>query len=320
VDGKIILFDRRHFKFFILNKDGKFLYSFGKRGEGPGEIKHMLNFYLVGDRILTYDLGKINFFSLDGKFEKAVPTSSTIGLAPIIFIDENRYVKTRIEPALNARPQSLEIYDLATKTTTYLEGKTPEVDKKEGRRGVMVMIQIGAGPVERTPGFVVGHFGDKLLWGKNDNYLIRSCNFSGKELFSFSLENREQKKITEELKERIASRAQFRTTGGGSPDDFKKRFMKSIPDVCTYFSQVVSGKNGLIYVYVSDAARENGQEIDIFSPEGKYLYQADIAFPEGQRIISNGLVFKDDNLFFVMEDEEGELSFNKYRVTTPPAK
>jgi hypothetical protein len=317
-NGDIYLFDRRHFTFFVLDKNGKLKFSFGRKGEGPGEIKFMLSFFLVGDVLVVSDMGKVHYFGLDGKFKKSIPTTSTMGLAPLLFIDENRLVKTRIVPGFNIVPESLEIFNLTANTSIYLEGEPVPDNKKTSPSGVMVIINIGSAEVERNPNFVIGKFGNKLLWGKNDTYLIKACDLSGKEQFSFSVEGRERKKITQKYKEQVVSRMTFRTSSGPSPEEIKKRLIKSFPDESTYFSQVEAGNNGLIYVYVSDAVREYGQEIDIFSSTGKYLYHADIAFPGAARILANGVVFKDNFLYLVLEQESGDLSFQKYSIKTPP--
>ena len=317
-NGDIYLFDRRHFKFFVLDKNGKPKFSFGTKGEGPGEIKYMLGFFLVDHGLVVSDLGKIHYFNLEGKFEKSAPTSSTIGVAPLLFIDKNRLIKTRLGLGLNAAPEALEIFDLAAKTSSYLAGEPVPANKKSQNQGVMVMISIGNSELERKPGFVVGKFGDKILWGKNDTYLVKACDFSGKELFAFSLEGRKRKKITREYKELAVSRMTFRTQGGPSEEEIKKRLIKSFPDESTYFSQLEPGHDGLIYVYTSDAVRENGQEIDIFSSSGQYLYHAEIALPAADRIVANGVVFKGDFLYLVVEEASGELSFRKYGIQNPP--
>ncbi len=317
-NGDIYLFDRKHFKIFVFDNQGKPKFTFGKRGEGPGEIKYALSFYLVGKYLVVSDLGKIHYFGLDGKFIKSVPTHSTIGMAPLLFIDENRYVKTRMGEGLNSAQEALEILNLNTKNSIYLEGEPVPTDEKSVNRGVMVRISIGNAEMERSPGFVAGEFGGKLLWGKNDTYLVRVCDFSGKEQFAFSLEGRKLKKLTQKYKEQIVGRMRFRLSGGPSPEEIKKRFISRMPDECTYFSQIASGPKGLIYVYVSDAVREKGQEIDIFSPTGEYLYHADIDFPEATRIVANGIVFKGDFLYVVVEEESGDFSFRKYSIRTPP--
>ena len=40
-DGRIYVLDSKNFKIYIFNKEGKFISSFGRRGEGPGEIRNL---------------------------------------------------------------------------------------------------------------------------------------------------------------------------------------------------------------------------------------------------------------------------------------
>jgi hypothetical protein len=316
-NGDIYLFDRTHFKFFVFDKSGKPKFTFGKKGEGPGEIKVMLGFFQVGNNIIVSDMGKIHYFGLDGKYLKSISTSSTIGMAPLLFIDENRLVKTRPSLDILSGTEALEIFNLIAKTTLYLDGKPVPDDQKNVDRGTRIIIRAGNSGNESRISYVAGKAPGKLLWGKNDTYLIRSCDYSGKEQLAFSVEGRKLKKITREFKEKSVARMRIRTSGEPSVEEIKKRMMSRIPDESTYFSQIETGANGLIYVYVSDAVRENGRGIDIFSQAGKYLYQADIDFPEAQVIAGNGLVFKGDFLYVLVEEKSGDLSFRKYSIKNP---
>jgi hypothetical protein len=316
--GDIYLFDRRHFKFFVFDKNGKPKFSFGSKGEGPGEIKIMLGFFLIADYVIVSDMGKVHYFGQDGKFKKSVPTTSSIGVAPLLFIDENRMVKTRLVAGFSAVPETMEIFNLSTKTSIYLEGNPLTADQKKTNRGVLVLYHTNSNEFEMKTNFIAGKFTDKILWGKNDTYLIRACDFSGKEHFAFSIAGRKPKKINKEYKERFISRKKLRG-GGKLPDVIKKELMKGISDYSTYFFKIEPGHNNLIYVYVSDVVRENGQEIDIFSSAGKYLYHADIVLPGSHRILANGVVFKDVFLYVVLEEQDsGELSLHKYSIKPPP--
>lgn len=316
-NGDIYLFDRGHFQFFVFDKKGKSKFSFGRKGEGPGEIKVMLDFFLVDNHLIVCDMGKMHFFDTSGTYEKSLPTSTTIGIAPLLIIDENRTVKTRMAQDFSVK-ETLEIFDLTAKTSIYLHGGPLPEDNKKGNNGIMLSINSGHEVNERRPDFTAARYGDKILWGKNDTYLIKTNDFTGKEHFAFSLKGRKLKKITEAYKEKIVSRMTIRTTGGPSPEEIKKRLLRTYPDLSTYFSRIQAGKNGLIYVFVSDAVRENGQEIDIFSPTGRYLYHTDFAMPEGYRVLANGTVFKDDFLYLLVEDADGIITFHKYRVQVPP--
>ena len=166
-------------------------------------------------------------------------------------------------------------------------------------------------------GFVLGISGNNILWGLSDTYLIHTINTRGEESLKFSLLNREKKKISQADKEKMASQMQIRISGGSVPKDLKKRIMAKYSDFSTFFYKMAPGSNGLIYVYASDMIRENGQEIDIFSTAGQYLFHADIQQPDKYKIVANGIVFQGDHLYMAVIDDEGEYKLIKYKIELP---
>ena len=94
------------------------------------------------------------------------------------------------------------------------------------------------------------------------------------------------------------------------------QMIKGMPDVATFFSRIFIGKNGLIYIFVSDLENEDGQGVDIFSPEGKYLYHGEIKVEEGSKIRSP-IAFYKNSIYMFVEDEEGESSLIKYKIDLP---
>ena len=73
-----------------------------------------------------------------------------------------------------------------------------------------------------------------------------------------------------------------------------------MPDQSNYFNNIVVDETGLIYVYVTDITNKSGQEIDIFSSQGKYLYHANIELPKGLQNRGT-LVIKVEHLFAFVE-------------------
>lgn len=100
------------------------------------------------------------------------------------------------------------------------------------------------------------------------------------------------------------------------PEELAKQLIKGMPDYCTHFSDVTIEENGLIYVYLNDITNETGKEIDIFSPEGKYLYHANIILPDGFKPVSR-MVIKREYLYIFAEDDEGEGKLVKYKISKP---
>ncbi len=94
--------------------------------------------------------------------------------------------------------------------------------------------------------------------------------------------------------------------------------IKGMPDEAPFFGRIMVGKSGLIYVFVSDLENETGQEVDIFSAQGKYLYHGEIKLPDNYKIRS-GLTFENGHLYVFAEDDEGEGELVKFKINLPAA-
>jgi hypothetical protein len=307
-DGKVFVFDRKHYKFFVFSPEGKFLYSFGKKGEGPGEYKSAGNFFLEGKYVIVSDYGKLHYFTKDGKFSKSVNLKGMHFVRG--FIDENRFAIVKEGEPKSGKPDVLELFDVSTdKRTTIKEVQAEEV-MVASSGGMTLAIK----DINTSPMIVVGIHGESIFFGKNDKYRIHKTDLKGNTLLSFSLEGRKRKEITDAFKRKRFERISL--NGGKIPEDMIKKLMKSMPDYCTFFMAVQVDKSGLIYVYVTDMMNDTGQEIDIFSAEGKYLYHAVFTLPEGLKT-DIPLDFVGDHLYVFAEDEEGEGKLVKFRVAKP---
>jgi hypothetical protein len=157
---------------------------------------------------------------------------------------------------------------------------------------------------------VVGTNGKSLLFGRNDTYYIKRTDFSGKELLSFSLQGRKPKPVSMETK-----KALFSGNTRFSPQ-LVKSIVDGLPDHCTFFSKIHVDDAGLIYVYIADVSNEKGQDLDIFSPTGKYLYHSSITFPGGYKAVTSPVI-AGDSLYIYAEDEEEEQKLVKFKIKRP---
>ncbi|MCK4835985.1 MAG: 6-bladed beta-propeller [Candidatus Aminicenantes bacterium] len=312
--GNLFVFDIKQFRFFVYSPDGNFLYSFGKRGEGPGEYRMVFNFFLKGNRVIVPDMSKIHFFDISGKYLKSEIPGGTF-IFPRIFIDEDRFVYVPSRMGQQKGSDRLELVDLNTKKKNLI-CEIPAEDVLEAtasRQGGQARLNIK--DANTTPGVIVGYHDNFLYFGKNDRYLINKSDLNGKELFSFSVSGRERNKITPAIKrKRLES---ISLNGRKIPDDMIKQLMKTMPDQCTYFNRIRVDKNGLIYVFIPDLTNETGQHIDIFSSEGKYLYRANLILPEGYKFRVSNHAFKDNYLYVFAEDDDGEVKLIKYTIQLP---
>lgn len=307
-DGKIFMFDRKIGKFFVFSPGGKFLYSFGKKGEGPGEYKWVFSFSLFGQHVVVPDQNKLHLFAKDGKFVKShnIPMMTF----PRAFIDENRFISVKSDIEEKEEFDQLQVYDLTTgKRTTIAEIKA-EKALKASSGGMQIAIKDSS----TSPTVILDFHDNALYFGKNDQYLIKKTDLDGKELFSFSLEERKRKEIPEAFKRKRFDNMSL--NGRKMPKEMVDQMIKNMGDHSTFYNRIQVDDNGLIYVFVNDVTYETGQEIDIFSPEGKYLYHAHIKLPEGLTE-KTPYIIEGNYLYLFAEDEEGIGKLVKFKINKP---
>lgn len=312
--GNLFVFDMKSSKFFVYSPEDKFLYSFGKRGEGPGEYRMVFNFFIAGNRVIVPDMNKIHFFETSGKYIRTKTFTGAM-IFPRAFVDETRFVYIPSQLQNRGGNDRLELFDLKLGKKKLL-GEIPAesvMAATVSRQGGQARINLK--DANTTPGVIVAYNQNCLYFGKNNRYLIKKTDLSGKELMSFSISGRERHTITQEIKrKRLES---FSLNGRKIPDDMIKQLMKTMPDQCTFFNRIRVDKKGLIYIFVPDLANEAEQQIDIFSAEGKYLYRASLSLPDGYKFQVNAHAFKGDYLYVFAEDNDGNSSLIKYRVLLP---
>ena len=95
----IYALDTKETKIKVFDKSGKFLRSFGKKGQGPGEIDRPTRMEMTRDsRLILADLGnnKLAFFGLDGNLVKELPTGKNWALARLKLDSKGHiYAETR---------------------------------------------------------------------------------------------------------------------------------------------------------------------------------------------------------------------------------
>lgn len=102
---------------------------------------------------------------------------------------------------------------------------------------------------------------------------------------------------------------------GDIPQDMLKRIMDGLPPKASFYQDIEIDKHGLIYVFLPNPTGDSLQAIDIFSPEGKYLYSSQLRVEEGLSI--QVVYLWDDLLVIAAEDEEGTIKVIKYSVDLP---
>jgi len=310
-DGRVYIADSKNFKIYIFSKEGKYISFFGQKGEGPGEIKK----YQSGDQLFVVDnsaifceRGRISYFTLDGTYKKILRISNR--LIPRTFISEDIFIsapavilnfgnKTEKIMLFNAQNQSekeIAQFKAFEKAIAYRQNKGRQVSVR------MIFNNI-------TPMMFVKYINDKIYYGMSDRYHIDIITPEGKKMGSFSIDQRKPIKISKAYKKELGEGF------GDIPQDMVKEILNALPETASYFQNIILDKSGLVYIFISNPNNERLQAIDIFSPEGRYLYSSEIKAGDNQTIIDTFI--KGDVLLLGVEDENGNQKIVKYSIQLP---
>lgn len=307
-DGTLYLSDPGNRIDYIFGQDGNFIGSFAKRGEGPGEVQRHGRFFYANDKVIIPDMGCIHYFSKDGKYITTVKKDCE----PHAFIDENKLIDAPLSAVF--LPDG--------------KGKITLCDLQSGKDTVISEFSAFEGGIARSSGVVVdvivpvfsplmtlGYADNRIYWGMSDSYQINVTDLEGKDITSFSLE-RKKTKVSKRDK-----RDFFKTDR--MPADLLKQIVDSMPDEVSSFYRI-EVYNKLIFVFIPEIDFENKilriKQVDIFSPEGKYLYKAYLKFEKNRIHLSSPLqniVIKDDFLYAVLQDEDDNVLVTKYKISLP---
>lgn len=309
-EGLLYLNDDANRKDYIFGPEGDLIGSFAKRGEGPGEVQRHGRFFLAGDKVIIPDVGRVHYFTKEGQYVRTVKKDCE----PHAFIDEHRLIDAPLSPVF--LPDG--------------KGKIALCDLRSGKDTVISEFSVFEGGVARgggvtvdvivplfSPLMTVGYSGDRLYWGMSDRYTIRVTDLEGKDIASFSVDRKRTKVSTGD------KRDYFNT--GRMPADLLKQIVDGLPDEVACFHRIeVHGD--LVFVFVPEIDLENKaprvRQIDIFSPEGKYLYRARLNFGRDRTHLFSplrNLVIKSGFLYAVLQDEKDNVLVGKFRISLPNA-
>lgn len=307
-DGILYLSDQRNRIDYIFGPDGDFIGSFAERGQGPGEVQSHGRFFFVDDKVIIHGMGRIHYFSREGEYLTTVRKNCE----PRAFIDENRLIDAPLSAVfLPDGKGKITLCDLQSgKDTVISEFSAFEGGVAQSSRMVIDVIV----PVF-SPLMTVGYSGNRLYWGMSDRYMINVTDLEGRDITSFSVD-RKKTRVSKRDK-----RDYFKTDR--MPANMLKQIVDSMPDKVTSFYRI-EVHNKLIFVFVPEIDLENKilriRQIDIFSPEGKYIYKAHLNFGKNRVHLSSpfkNIVIKSDFLYAVLQDEDDNVLVAKYKISLP---
>lgn len=302
-DGTLCTWDWKNRLSYLFDRTGKFKKVFGKRGEGPGEMRWHLNTFFTGGKLVTVDMDRLHFFTMDGEYIKSAV--SMFGQEePLFFLTEDEFIAGTVSRFADGKGEISRVNLKTGKKTPVTEFS---VISKGKRRSGPNLTLVGLSPMVVTAYYPEKR---KIYYGISTSYTIHSIDMDGKLLDTFSLE-RGAKTVSMEEK--------IRELKILDPSGPVKEIAKSLPDEIVYFHRI-QVENGLIFVFTGNFGTHwDSQLIDIFSPDGTYLYHTRFKPPDGEHIYfaTHCILIQNGHLYVILEDDDGEVKISKYRISLP---
>ena len=253
-EGNIYILDREENIIKVFDSKGKLLKSFGKQGQGPGELNGPIGIRVTpNNELMVEDVlsQRLAFFSLDGKFLRHLSTAKALGLALVRIDSKGNIMGQQIVPA---------------------EGKlTREVKKYDNELNPLFTVAVHdfpnvlAGKI--NPFDLVFFFelskDDTIYYGNLKEYKIEIFNPEGK-IVKRILKEYNPVKITEEDKEEMLIRIPPEAAAIKDRIDFPKNY-----PACQSF---YLDDQGRLIVRTYEKGEKRGEFYhDVFDEEGRYI-------------------------------------------------
>jgi len=265
----------------VFNKDGEYLRTIGRRGQGPGELNVPLTLSITNDNKIAVEdfMRGITFYSPEGEFIKSLSSARYFTVGAIADSWGNIVARTRISDAEKTS------YELKRFDSNLEHPKT-----------LMTITSLRSDSIEV--------FSPNLFWqaGRDGNVVVGYSQ--DYELQIFDSEGELVKKIIKDYDPVEISQSQIEERTKVIPSDSKL----DIPKFYCAFQRFTVDDEGKIFVQTYEKTEdEEGFYYDVFDSSGKFMAKIPLKI--------RPRVWKKKKLYSIEEDEEGYQYIKRYKVT-----
>lgn len=307
-DGRIYAVEPRRFRVLILDETGRLKKAVGRKGEGPGEFRMIWSVQLSLSRMVVPVMDRVHLFSRGGEFQetRTIPAHGF----PRHWLDDQRFLMITATEENEAKTERIRIYHLEKGIVDDLGEVRAGRDMQAAAGGIRLRVRDS----RINPAVITGCSDKRIYYGFSAEYRIRSMDMQGRPGPTLVIEDRKPRPISMAAKRRRFENIVF--NGGPMPEVMVDQMVKQIPDECTFFYRIRVDPSGKIWVFITDMDNRRGREVDIFSPDGRYLWHGELRLPEGLSYACEPAFHKGHMLVYA-EDEDGEGRLVKYTLKTP---
>ena len=276
----------------VFAKNGEFIKTIGRKGQGPGEIQSPRYIQITPqEEIMVFDSStrRLAFFSLDGKYLRQISTAKIhYPFDPIKMDPEGNLIAKLVIWPSEGGGWELKKFDsnleslMMISNTKIVQPLNPRVIR----------------PIGHSLFFAISKEGN-VVWGNSGLYKLEVLNLEGKLIRRIEKDSKTSE-ITEKDKERIKERNKRLINMG---------YRVLFPGYFPIFRSISIDWEGRIFVGTYEKT-EIGEDYfyyyDVFDSEGKYI--AKISLRRRPR------VWKKNKLYTIEEDEEGYQYVKRYKV------
>lgn len=281
-DEKIYIVDYKEAHIKVFDKNGKYLMTIGRPGQGPGELNGPSAISVNQNELMVHGLGRrFSFFSFDGEFLRNVSAKETWALYSRIDSKGNIivteglmdpdffcYKVKKFDPNMNL------LAEIAT---------SPAPD---ARKSVNLFMPIAYWLIDKN---------DNIVYGYPKDYEIQIFNPKGKLIKKITKEYDPVEVTEEEKEERIED----------IPPQIKNRYVFS--KYHSAYRRFFLDDEGRIFIQTWEKiGDEDTYYYDVFDREGRYIAKIPLRM--------RPLICEKGKLYTIEEDEEGYQVAKRYKV------
>ncbi|MCP2604605.1 6-bladed beta-propeller [Candidatus Aminicenantes bacterium AH-873-B07] len=267
--GNIYILDWVNKRIQKFDKNGKFIQSIGREGQGPGEFQSPGHFFLVNEYedIFIYDSGryKIHHFDKNGRFIR--PYHLSFPIESFALTSENNFL---INSRVFSREGGVEAVHLINQKGNVLKtiATFPNVELEawfgQKARFTAVFPELHLYPFKK----------DSAIFGYSAEYKIYRVDSKGN-ITTIIKKEEPKEKVSRKEKNQVINNL-IKMYGRGNKrneQDIRKRTFFSIYK--PFFDRILTDEDGCIFVrrYRVPFTKDKNIIYDFFNEEGKYLYK-----------------------------------------------
>jgi len=273
----------------VFDRDGKFVRTIGKQGQGPGEINFPSGLLITPENeLLIEDAGnrRLAYFTLEGEFLRNVSVADKTSLTNLVMDNKGNVLARQFiiheeDMSFEIRKFDKDLNNLFTIESIPFTFRDPQKDKMNPFDFVQIYFFDSEG---------------QIYFGNPKEYEIQIFSSEGK-LKKKITKKYKPEKITEEDIEKIMDRIPDMGFGMKNMMEFPKQFP-------AYEAYTVDEEGRLIVRTYNKAEEEDNVYLDIFDAEGKYIAR----FPSKV----NPRIWKNNKMYAIEETDEGFIVIKRY--------